>query len=200
MSEIRCVIGLGNPGPKYADTRHNVGFWLVDRLARRYGEHLRAENRFSGEVARIRTEAGECWLLKPMTYMNHSGRAVSALARFYKIPVEQMLVVHDELDMAPGVIRLKKGGGHGGHNGLRDIISHLGSRDFWRLRIGVGHPGHRDQVVAAVLSKPTPGERKLIDGVIAHGGHQREEYGDRQEDQRQGVHKTPAHDIDEQDK
>lgn len=163
MSEIRCVIGLGNPGPKYADTRHNVGFWLVDRLARHYGEHLRAENRFSGEVARIRTEVGECWLLKPMTYMNHSGRAVSALARFYKIPVEQMLVVHDELDMAPGVIRLKKGGGHGGHNGLRDIVSAMDSKDFYRLRIGIGHPGHKDAVTDYVLSRPYKMEQEAIE-------------------------------------
>lgn len=163
MSEIRCVVGLGNPGPKYADTRHNVGFWLVDRLARHYGAILRAENKFSGEVARIRTEAGECWLLKPMTYMNNSGRALSALARFYKIPVEQILVVHDELDLAPGVIRLKKGGGHGGHNGLRDIVSAMGSKDFYRARIGIGHPGHKDAVTDYVLSRPYKAEQEAIE-------------------------------------
>jgi len=163
MSGIRCVVGLGNPGPRYADTRHNVGFWLADRLARRYGEHLRAENRFFGEVARIRTEVGECWLLKPMTYMNQSGRADSALARFYKIPLEQMLVVHDELDMAPGVIRLKKGGGHGGHNGLRDIASAVGGKDFYRLRIGIGHPGHKDAVTDYVLSRPYKTEQEAIE-------------------------------------
>ena len=163
MSVIRCVIGLGNPGPKYADTRHNVGFWLVDRLARHYGTALRAEARFSGEAGRIRTGAGECWLLKPMTYMNHSGRSVSAFSRFYRIPMEQMLVVHDDLDLAPGTVRLKKGGGHGGHNGLRDIVSAMGGRDFYRIRIGIGHPGHRDAVTDYVLSRPYKGEQEAIE-------------------------------------
>jgi PTH1 family peptidyl-tRNA hydrolase len=157
------VVGLGNPGPKYEDTRHNVGFWLVDRLARRYGALMRAENKFGGEVARIRTPVGECWLLKPMTYMNNSGRSVSALAKFYKLPLDQMLVAHDELDMAPGMIRLKKGGGHGGHNGLRDIISAMGGKDFHRVRIGIGHPGHRDGVSDYVLSRPYKAEQELIE-------------------------------------
>jgi PTH1 family peptidyl-tRNA hydrolase len=161
--QITCVVGLGNPGAKYEDTRHNVGFWLVDRLAHRYGAVLRADNKFGGEVARIRTPVGECWLLKPMTYMNHSGRSVSALAKFYKLPLERMLVAHDELDMAPGVIRLKKGGGHGGHNGLRDIIAAMGGRDFHRVRIGIGHPGHRDGVSDYVLSRPHKGEQELIE-------------------------------------
>jgi len=160
---ITCVVGLGNPGPKYEGTRHNVGFWLVDRLARRYGVVLRAENKFGGEVARIRTPAGECWLLKPMTYMNHSGRAVSALAKFYRLPLGQMLVAHDELDMAPGMVRLKKGGGHGGHNGLRDIISAMGGKDFQRARIGIGHPGHKDGVSDYVLSRPYKAEQELIE-------------------------------------
>lgn len=160
---ITCIVGLGNPGPKYEDTRHNVGFWLVDRLARRFGAVMRAENKFGGEVARIRTSVGECWLLKPMTYMNNSGRSVSALAKFYKLPLEQMLVAHDELDMAPGVIRLKKGGGHGGHNGLRDIISAMGGKDFHRVRIGIGHPGHRDGVSDYVLSRPYKTEQEAID-------------------------------------
>ena len=160
---IQCVVGLGNPGPKYEGTRHNVGFWLVDRLARRYAAVMRAENKFFGEIARIRTEVGECWLLKPMTYMNNSGRAVSALARFYKIPVEQLLVVHDELDLAPGVIRLKMGGGHGGHNGLRDIVSAMGSKDFYRARIGIGHPGHKDAVTDYVLSRPYKAEQEAIE-------------------------------------
>jgi len=162
---ITCVVGLGNPGPKYHDTRHNVGFWLVDRLARRYGAVLRGENKFSGEVARIRTPVGECWLLKPMTYMNHSGRAVSALAHFYKIPLEQVLVAHDDLDLAPGVIRLKQGGGHGGHNGLRDISAALG-KDFIRARIGIGHPGHRDAVTGYVLSAPYKSEQAAIDSGL----------------------------------
>jgi PTH1 family peptidyl-tRNA hydrolase len=163
VDPITCVVGLGNPGPKYEDTRHNVGFWLVDRLARRYGAVMRAENKFAGEVARIRTPVGECWLLKPMTYMNHSGRAVSALAKFYKLSLSKMLVAHDELDMAPGVIRLKKGGGHGGHNGLRDIVSAMGGKDFHRVRIGIGHPGHRDGVSDYVLSRPYKTEQELIE-------------------------------------
>lgn len=160
---ISCVVGLGNPGLKYQDTRHNVGFWLIDRLAQRYGGVLRADNKFFGEVARIRTPAGECWLLKPTTYMNHSGRAVSALARFYKIPLVQLLVAHDELDLDPGVIRLKKGGGHGGHNGLRDVASAMNSKDFNRIRIGIGHPGHRDQVTDYVLSRPSRADQDIIE-------------------------------------
>jgi len=163
---ISCVVGLGNPGPKYEDTRHNVGFWFVDRLAREYGAVMRSENKFSGELARIRTDVGECWLLKPMTYMNNSGRAVSALAKFYKIPVEQMLVVHDELDLAPGVMRLKKSGGHGGHNGLRDICSAMASKDFYRARVGIGHPGHKDGVTDYVLSRPYKAEQEAIDSGL----------------------------------
>jgi len=166
MKAIRCLVGLGNPGPKYEDTRHNVGFWLVDRLARHFGASLRPDNKFGGEVARISTEAGECWLLKPMTYMNHSGRSVSALARFYKIPIEHFLVAHDDLDLGPGVIRLKKGGGHGGHNGLRDIIGAMGSNDFQRVRIGIGHPGHRDAVTDFVLSRPGRAEQDAIEAGL----------------------------------
>jgi len=163
MRAIACLVGLGNPGPKYEETRHNVGFWLVDRLARKFGVMLRAENKFGGEVARISTDAGDCWLLKPITYMNNSGRSVSALARFYKIPLEQILVAHDDLDLDPGVIRLKKGGGHGGHNGLRDIISAMGGNNFHRVRIGIGHPGHRDAVTDFVLSRPGRAEQDAID-------------------------------------
>jgi PTH1 family peptidyl-tRNA hydrolase len=152
---IRCVVGLGNPGAKYADNRHNVGFWLVDRLAQQFNAMLRKEDKFSGEVARISHSAGECWLLKPDTFMNHSGRAVSALARFYKLPIDTMLIVHDELDLPPGVIRLKTGGGHGGHNGLRDIVSAMEGQAFHRIRIGIGHPGHKSLVSNYVLSAPT---------------------------------------------
>ena len=164
---FQLIVGLGNPGPEYSATRHNAGFWCIDRLASDFHCNFRNDGKFFGEVARLSRSGLDCWLLKPGTWMNHSGRSVQALLSFYKLDIERMLVIHDEIDLPPGTIRLKTGGGHGGHNGLRDIISHLGSRDFWRLRIGVGHPGHRDQVVAAVLSKPTPGERKLIDGVIA---------------------------------
>ena len=164
---LKLIAGLGNPGPRYSRTRHNAGFWFVDELAGQYHSSFSRQAGFHGDLARVYWSEGECYLFKPGVFMNESGRAVQALTRYYSMEPETVLIVHDEIDLAPGVIRLKRGGGHGGHNGLRDIISHLGSRDFWRLRIGVGHPGHRDQVVAAVLSKPTPGERKLIDGVIA---------------------------------
>jgi PTH1 family peptidyl-tRNA hydrolase len=160
------VVGLGNPGPKYAETRHNAGFWFVDELARASGVVMRAENKFSGELAKIGGPAGDCWLLKPMTYMNHSGRAVSALCSFYRIPPARLLVVYDELDLAPGMMRLKSGGGHGGHNGLRDICAALGSKDFLRLRMGIGHPGHKDAVVGYVLSRPGKSEHAAIDSGI----------------------------------
>ena len=163
---IQCVIGLGNPGANYAATRHNVGFWLVDRLAQSYGAVFRSENKFFGEVANIHTAQGDCWLLKPMTYMNNSGRAVSALAHFYKIPADRLLVVHDELDLPPGTIRLKQEGGHGGHNGLRDTISAMQSKAFLRLRIGIGHPGHRDAVTNYVLKPPTKAEQIAIEAGL----------------------------------
>jgi PTH1 family peptidyl-tRNA hydrolase len=159
---IKCVVGLGNPGPKYTETRHNAGFWFADELARAHGAVFRGENKFSGEVARLRTGLGECWLLKPMTYMNHSGRSVAALCNFYRIAPAELLVAYDELDLGPGVVRLKHGGGHGGHNGMRDICSALGSHDFNRLRIGIGHPGHKDAVVAYVLSRPGREEHAAI--------------------------------------
>jgi len=161
------VVGLGNPGPKYAETRHNAGFWFVDQLARAHGAVLRAENKFSGEVARIATPVGECWLLKPMTYMNHSGRSVAAMCNFYRIAPDELLVVYDELDLAPGTMRLKTGGGHGGHNGMRDICSALGNRDFHRLRIGIGHPGHKEAVVGYVLSRPGKSEQQAIEDGIS---------------------------------
>ncbi|MGB5252105.1 MAG: aminoacyl-tRNA hydrolase [Sedimenticolaceae bacterium] len=167
MSAIRCVVGLGNPGPKYAGTRHNAGFWFVDQLARRHAAVLRAENKFSGEVARVAAASGDCWLLKPMTYMNHSGRSVSALCNFYRITPGELLVVYDELDLAPGMVRLKSAGGHGGHNGLSDICSSLGTKDFQRLRIGIGHPGHKEAVVAYVLSRPGRHEHQAIEEGIA---------------------------------
>lgn len=169
---ISCVVGLGNPGPKYQDNRHNVGFWLVDALARQYSASWRSENKFGGDVARISTPAGDCWLLKPMTYMNHSGRSVGALARFYRLAPEQILVVHDELDMQPGVLRLKSGGGHGGHNGLRDIVNVLGSRDFLRARVGIGHPGDKHGVSNYVLSRPAQDEQieieRALDRMLDH--------------------------------
>lgn len=167
MSAIQCVVGLGNPGPKYEGTRHNAGFWFVDELARVHGAVMRSENKFSGEVARIGSGAGECWLLKPTTYMNHSGRAVAALCNFYRIQPAQLLVAYDELDLAAGVMRLKSGGGHGGHNGMRDICAALGTRDFHRLRIGIGHPGHKEAVVGYVLSRPGRDEHQAIENGIS---------------------------------
>ena len=156
---IRLIAGLGNPGSQYDQTRHNAGFWFVDELAKQYNGKFATEKRFSGEVAKIQIGTNTVWLLKPMTFMNRSGLAVQQLASFYQIPVEEILIAHDELDIAPGEIRLKQAGGHGGHNGLRDIHAHL-TANYWRLRIGVGHPGDRNKVVDYVLSRPS-----AIDGV-----------------------------------
>lgn len=161
-AQIDLVVGLGNPGPRYEDTLHNAGFRFVDEIARRHGAQFRPESRFLGDLCRVGTRGRDVWLLKPMTYMNHSGQSVGALARFYKIPPERILVAHDELDLSPGTVRIKKGGGHGGHNGLRDIFSHLASREFLRLRLGIGHPGHKDDVIDHVLDKGTPEDRRLL--------------------------------------
>ncbi len=166
---IRCIVGLGNPGAQYQATRHNAGFWFVDELAQQHGIQLRPESKFFADLGKLSLGGNSCWLLKPSTFMNHSGRAVSALANFYKLSPEEILVVHDELDLASGSIRLKKGGGHGGHNGLRDIISALGSKEFYRLRIGIDHPGHRDQVTNYVLSRPSRSEQSLIEDAIKDG-------------------------------
>ncbi|WP_090254304.1 aminoacyl-tRNA hydrolase [Ectothiorhodospira marina] len=168
MSEqdtIRLIAGLGNPGPKYDRTRHNAGFWFVDALAQRHGGQFRSESRFAGDVARVTIGGQDVWLLKPMAYMNHSGQPIRLLSDFYRIPVAAILVVHDEIDLPPGAARIKRGGGHGGHNGLRHIMSHLG-KDFLRLRLGVGHPGHRDDVVPFVLSRPAPDEDVAIQDSI----------------------------------
>lgn len=167
MTTVQCIVGLGNPGPRYVDTRHNVGFWWVDAIARRYQAAFRAESKFKGEWALVDTAAGAVRLLKPQTFMNVSGEAVVQLLQFYKIPIQQLLVAHDELDLPAGVVRLKRGGGHGGHNGLRSIIQQTGSKEFWRLRIGIGHPGNADQVSDYVLSKPPAAERGLLDDAIA---------------------------------
>jgi len=166
MSELQCVVGLGNPGAKYADTRHNAGFWFVDELARQHATVLRPEAKFFGEVGRIHTPAGDCWLLKPTTFMNHSGRSVAAFCNFYRLPPERLLVVYDELDLPPGTVRLKTGGGHGGHNGMRDICAALGTRDFHRLRVGIGHPGHKSAVVGYVLSRPPKAEHDAITDAL----------------------------------
>ncbi|MBK8015499.1 MAG: aminoacyl-tRNA hydrolase [Betaproteobacteria bacterium] len=162
---MRLVVGLGNPGREYEATRHNAGFWFVDAIADREGVSLRNESRFHGLVARIARGGRECWLLEPSTYMNASGRAVGALCRFYKIEPQEILVVHDELDLPPGGVKLKKGGGAAGHNGLKDIIAHIGQA-FWRLRIGIGHPGDRAQVINFVLQPPRKEEMPGIESAI----------------------------------
>jgi PTH1 family peptidyl-tRNA hydrolase len=163
---IQVIVGLGNPGPEYLRTRHNAGFWFVDALAQRLGALLRPESRFSGELCRVVIEDHECRLLKPMTFMNRSGQAVRALVGFFKVLPESVLIVHDDLDLPAGTARLKRGGGHGGHNGLRDIMAQLGSREFARLRLGVGHPGHRNDVVDHVLTRARAGEEDAILGAI----------------------------------
>ena len=162
MTSPRLIVGLGNPGNEYEDNRHNLGFWFVDRLARDLKVPLVAQGKFFGRVARD----GDRWLLQPTTFMNHSGQAVAALARFYKIEASEILVVHDELDLPPGAIRLKQGGGNGGHNGLKDIQAHLATPDFWRLRLGIGHPGERPEVINYVLKAPRREEQELIDRAI----------------------------------
>ncbi|MFZ5467153.1 MAG: aminoacyl-tRNA hydrolase [Pseudomonadota bacterium] len=164
--DIRLIVGLGNPGSRYADTRHNAGFWFVDEIARLAGATLRPEPRFHGEAARTTLDGRELWLLQPTTFMNRSGQSVAALARFYKIAPEQILIAHDEIDLPAGQIKLKYAGGHGGHNGLRDLHAHLGTPNYWRLRIGVGHPGSKDQVADYVLHAPSKVDREKIDFVI----------------------------------
>lgn len=167
MSEIKLIVGLGNPGDKYADTRHNAGEWLIERLARRFNVSLNPENKFFGKTARTLLNGKEVRLLVPTTFMNLSGKAVGALASFYRIKPEEILVIHDELDLPAGTAKLKQGGGHGGHNGLKDIVAQLGNNNnFYRLRIGIGHPGHRDLVAGYVLNKPSPADRDALEKVL----------------------------------
>ncbi len=166
MSEIKLFVGLGNPGREYAATRHNAGFWWVDEFAHAHQYTFKAEAKFHGLAARGQVHDRELFLLKPQTFMNVSGRAVGALAQFYKIVPQHILVVHDELDLPPGSAKLKLGGGHGGHNGLKDIIAHLGTRDFWRLRLGIGHPGDRAGVSDYVLNAPRREEKELIEDAM----------------------------------
>lgn len=163
---IQLIVGLGNPGPEYSATRHNAGFWCIDRLADQTGSSFRSENKFHGELARMSLRGTDCWLLKPTTFMNESGRSVQALLSFYKIDIAQTLVIHDEIDLPPGTTRLKSGGGHGGHNGLRDIIQKTGSNVFHRVRIGVGHPGSKEKVISSVLGRASAEEQELIDASI----------------------------------
>jgi len=164
---IRLIAGLGNPGRKHERDRHNVGFWFVSRLAARQEVEMRSQPRFHGVVGKTGLVGSEVWFVMPQTYMNASGTAVGALARFYKIAPEECLVVHDELDFAPGVAKLKRGGGVAGHNGLRDVAAQLGTQEYWRLRIGIGHPGDKNVVADYVLSSPSAPERELIESAIA---------------------------------
>ena len=165
-TQIKLVVGLGNPGREYERTRHNAGYWWVDAVAGRKKARWSKESKFSGWVARVEEGGRDFWMLKPATYMNESGRSVSAFLRFHKIEPGELLVVHDELDLPPGTVRLKKGGGAGGHNGLTDIIDALGEKEFWRLRVGIGHPGHKDLVADYVLHEAKRDEQALIDPVF----------------------------------
>ncbi|MDP1611119.1 MAG: aminoacyl-tRNA hydrolase [Sulfuritalea sp.] len=166
---MRLIVGLGNPGAEYAETRHNAGFWLCERLARELGVNPARESRFHGLAGALRAgqaSAESLWFLQPQTFMNRSGQSVRALTQFYRIEPAEMLVMHDELDLPPGQMRLKFGGGLGGHNGLKDITAHLGTQDYWRLRIGIGHPGDRNEVVDYVLKPPRKEERGEIDAAL----------------------------------
>jgi PTH1 family peptidyl-tRNA hydrolase len=171
---LKLIVGLGNPGGEYARTRHNAGFWLVDELARRHGGSFRSEGKHQAELARVRIGGEEVWLAKPMSYMNRSGGPVSSILSFYKFAPAQMLVAHDEIDLPSGTVRLKDGGGHGGHNGLRDIIAAQGD-GFWRLRIGVSHPGTKNEVVDFVLTRAGADEQRTIDETIVAGADAIEE-------------------------
>ena len=164
---IKLIVGLGNPGPEYQDTRHNAGFWWVDALAQKLKVPLQHERAYQGLMARTQVNGQTLWLLQPQTFMNVSGTSVAALARFYKIEPEQVLVVHDELDVVPGEAKLKLGGSHAGHNGLRDIHAKLGTDAYWRLRLGIGHPGVKSEVIHWVLKKPSPEQRELIHACVA---------------------------------
>jgi len=166
LTAIQLVAGLGNPGAKYEQTRHNAGFWFVDEVVRQCGTQFRHESKYKSEVARCTFAGKEFRLQKPMDFMNRSGMPVASLAGFYRIPRSAVLVVHDDLDLPVGTVKLKKGGGHGGHNGLRDLIPHLGGKDFLRLRVGIGHPGHRDDVVGYVLKAASRDDRMAIDRAI----------------------------------
>lgn len=163
--DIKLVVGLGNPGADYVSTRHNVGFWFVEELAGRHAGQFTGERKFQGDMARVFIGSHDLRLLRPLTFMNRSGRSVRAVMDFFKLTPEQILVVHDDLDLPPGTVRLKWNGGHGGHNGLRDLIAHIG-RDFRRLRIGIGHPGNADGVVGFVLKRPGREEEAAIREAI----------------------------------
>ena len=162
MSQIALIAGLGNPGPGYKGTRHNAGFWFIDELSQHYSLDFKLESRFQGEVSNAQIKGLPIRVLRPATFMNESGQSVASLMRYFAIEPGSLLVVHDDLDLEPGVARLKEGGGHGGHNGLRNLIRHLDSNDFVRLRLGIGHPGYPDDVTDYVLHAPPANERSAI--------------------------------------
>ena len=168
MKPIKLIVGLGNPGIKYALTRHNVGFKFIDELCNKYSFTLKESKKFHGQAVKVNISGHEVWLLKPETYMNHSGRSVTSLANFYKINVDEILVIYDELDLPAGTAKLKKGGGHGGHNGLRDIIALTGSNDFYRIRLGIDHPGHKSKVVSWVLNRASQDDEISIEHAITN--------------------------------
>ena len=165
-ASYQLLVGLGNPGARYEGTRHNAGVWLLERVARRHADGFRSLPRCFGSIADAVVEGTRVRLFRPHTFMNDSGRAVAAVAGFYKVPVERILVAHDEIDLPAGTVRLKRGGGHGGHNGLRDVVPKLADPGFSRIRIGVGHPGHKDRVIGYVLDRPPPAERSEIEDAI----------------------------------
>jgi len=166
MSSATLIIGLGNPGPKYAETRHNAGFWFMDALLKEQGQSLKAQSRLRADALRTNILGEDCILARPTTFMNESGGAVRAVMDYYQVPAQCMLVAYDELDLPPGVVRLKQGGGHGGHNGLRDIFRNVENHDFLRLRIGIGHPGHKDAVTRYVLGRAPGQVRQVVDSAI----------------------------------
>ncbi len=165
---LKLIVGLGNPGPEHADTRHNAGFWCIDRLAQQCGGSLRPHARYHGEVGRVTIDGRELWLLKPMTYMNRSGMAARALLDYLRIEVGETLVAHDELDLGVGIVRLKQGGGSGGHNGLKDLITQIGD-GFWRMRFGIGRPENSEEVIDYVLRRAPAAEQALLDGAVTAG-------------------------------
>ncbi len=164
---IKLIAGLGNPGPEYSKTRHNAGVWFIEELAKQHNISLRPEKKYSGLYGKGMIGNDLVHLLIPTTFMNRSGQAVAPLANFFRINVEEMLIAHDELDMDPGTVKIKQGGGHGGHNGLKDIVARMANnKEFYRLRIGIGHPGHRDKVTGHVLGKAPQNEQSLIDAAV----------------------------------
>ena len=164
--QFQMIVGLGNPGSEHEQQRHNAGFWFVDELARDLGVSFSQDKKSFSMHAKAMLDGRPVHLLKPYNYMNNSGQGVAAIVRFFKLDIAKVLVAHDELDLAPGLVRVKKGGGHGGHNGLRDIVAKTGSKDFWRLRIGIGHPGHKSAVSGYVLKRASSEHQKLIDDAL----------------------------------